>query len=136
MNFIRSLEKKWMIYGRGGWNAVFQRREVHNRRLLILQLDTLGDSATFLPSVSILLDCGYKVDLICRKELQTLWNEFLPAIQTIPVDMPKDYNIPVKEMAQYLSKRSYEAVFIPGRGKKFGGFLGLLPLCKSSFGCR
>ena len=130
-----SLGKIWMIYVHAAWNIWRGRSSfTNNSRLLIIQLNALGDSAILVPAVSTLIDQGYKVDIICKKGIEPLWNEILPRVKTIPIEMPERYGFQIREIGRKLRSLTYEAIFaISSPGKKFGGFLASCPQTKHRF---
>ena len=81
---LKSLRNKWVIYGSGFMHVLLHSPDIKNRKLLIVQMDSLGDVCTLIPSVYPLAS-QYQLSVVCKKGLEDVWKEFLPMVEVHPV---------------------------------------------------
>jgi ADP-heptose:LPS heptosyltransferase len=81
---LKSLRKKWAVYGIGYYHVLRYSPAVENDKLLIIHFDHLGDVCTLIPAVYP-LTASYRITVVCRQGLEAVWKEFLPMVEAIPL---------------------------------------------------
>ncbi|MBN1929360.1 MAG: glycosyltransferase family 9 protein [Chlorobiaceae bacterium] len=108
---LKSLKKKWAIYGSGYYHVLRYSRQVHNKKLLIVHFDHLGDVCTLIPAIYPLVK-KYDITVSCKSGLEGVWREFLPMVKVVPLKSSEWSATRVIEQQGELFAAEYEAVII------------------------
>lgn len=108
---LKSLKKKWAVYGAGFYSTLIHSRPIHNRKLLVVHFDHLGDVCTLIPAVYPLVK-KYDITVSCKAGLEGIWQEFLPMIRVVPLERSAWSANIVMEQQYELFAEEYEAVII------------------------
>ncbi len=137
IKILKSLQKKWLIYGPGTWNRLTRSKAVKNSRLLVIQLASLGDACTLVPACQSLAALGFQLDIVCAQGLGTLWHEFMStnsAARSIFQLETNRWSISaIREFLNSISENNYEAVFVTSI-HPFAVFISSFAITNNRFG--
>ncbi|NTV46571.1 MAG: glycosyltransferase family 9 protein [Chlorobiales bacterium] len=84
-----------------------------SNRILVIQLAALGDVCTLIPAVRALEAGGeYRVDVVCRAGLESVWQEFLPMATIFPLRQETWIETAIAQAYPELLMQVYDAVFV------------------------
>jgi len=108
---LKSLRKRWAIYGVGFYHVFRYSPKVENGELLIVHFDHLGDVCTLIPAVYALTQ-NYRITVTCRPGLELIWREFLPMVDVVPLQKFVWSSRRLKGEQENVFSNSYEAVIV------------------------
>ncbi|WP_169304751.1 glycosyltransferase family 9 protein [Chloroherpeton thalassium] len=107
------LQKFYAIYGQGLWKTKFKRKRISaEKSFLIVQLASLGDACTLVPTIKKLAENNLPIDIICSAGLEPLWSAFFPSAQVVGFASKKWSGAYVQSLVRKSLRSSYEAVFV------------------------
>ena len=132
MSIIHSVRKRALLYRQAVTNKLAPPNDSYNRKVLVIQLDHLGDVCTLIPVVASLTKL-FETDIVCKSGLEELWKEFLPETRVHPLQNSVWSPKIIHEQVPEIFNGAYEATFVATIAP-FSGFLASLPISKKRYG--
>lgn len=106
----KAVSRIYYIYFRGLYNRLMNCRKMTSKRILLIHNNALGDTCMAISCLQQIEDSNLKIDVICRADLQYLWNQFFPAADVLPVSEKIWSANLIKENYKPFLNRIYQSV--------------------------
>ena len=107
-----SAKKKWLIYVVGGFARRRRPPSDPGRKILVIQLASIGDAATLIPVCDAVRQQGWQLDFVCPSGVAPLWREYFP--QSAVYALSRSDWSAVEEFRSFsdLRQKQYRAVVV------------------------